>query len=109
MDQAVISQYAHRVGFLLSGDAFCDGCYHAFEDGEMGLRCLECSGFVCPGSNERTLRQVSLTTNLQHQSGPMEMNMPRTKSFSGYDLCLECAKHPSLHSHHRFTLTMCRK
>jgi hypothetical protein len=109
MDQTVLSQYAHRVGQILSGDAYCDGCSSSFEDGEMGFRCLECSGFLCPGSNERTVRQTSLTTNLQLQSGATQLNIPQTKTFSGYDLCLNCAKNPSLHSHHRFTLTICRR
>jgi hypothetical protein len=104
MDQIILGHYAHRVGYTIT-NAFCDGCYHSFEDGEMEFRCLECSGFVCPGSNERRLRQISLTTNLQLQSGASQLNMSHTTPFAGYDLCLDCAKKPLLHSHHHFTLT----
>lgn len=109
MDNIVLHQYAHRVGYTLCGRAFCDGCYHVFEDGEMGFRCLECSGFVCPGSDQRTVRQTSITTNLKLQSGGTQLNLLSTEPFSGYDLCLDCAKKPFLHSHHHFTITICRK
>ncbi len=109
MDQIVLSQFAHRVGHTLSTNSFCDGCYHTFQAGEMGFRCLECSGFVCPESNERTVRQISLTTNVRLQSGATQLNMSQSTPFTGYDLCLDCAKKPFVHAHHRFTLTICRQ
>ncbi len=108
MDQLVLGQFAHRVGYTLSKWSFCDGCYHAFNDGEMGFRCLECSSFVCPGSDERMVRQIAITTNLRLQSGETHSSMSQTKPYTDNDLCLDCAKKPFLHSHHHFTLTICR-
>ncbi|CAF3906062.1 unnamed protein product [Rotaria magnacalcarata] len=103
IDGIVLGQFAHRVGYTLK-NGFCDGCYHHFEDGEMGFRCLECSGVVFPRSNERTVRQIVLTTNVKLQSGTTQLNLSQTEPLIGYDLCLECAKQSFLHSHHHFTL-----
>ncbi len=108
MDQIVLSQYAHRVGCTLPKGSFCDGCRHVFEYGEMAFRCLECSGFICPGSTERTLIQTEVTTHHWLQSGGTQWNILQTTPYSGYDLCLDCAKKPFLHSHHHFTMTICR-
>jgi hypothetical protein len=108
MDQTVLGQHAHRVGFTLGKRSFCDGCNHEFGNGEMAFRCLECSGFVCPGSSERNVRQTQVTTNVSVKYGATKSDKIDTESFTGYDLCLDCAKKPHLHSHHHFTLAICR-
>ena len=110
MNQTVFSQYEHRVGSILAGDAFCDGCNHKFEDREMAFRCLECSGFVRPGDSKRPVRQTEVTTTTRIQDGPaIQLGTLETTLYSGYDLCLDCAKKPFVHSHHHFTLAVCRK
>ncbi|CAF4174353.1 unnamed protein product [Rotaria socialis] len=52
MDQRILSQFLHRVGFTSIREAICDGCECKFNDGDMGFRCMECSGFVLPGNKE---------------------------------------------------------
>jgi hypothetical protein len=110
MDQSVFSRYEHRVGCILTGDGFCDGCSHKFEEGEMAFRCLECSGFARPGIYERRVRETDVTTTTRIQDGPgIELKTSQTTFYTGYDLCLDCAKKPSIHSHHHFTLTVSRR
>ncbi|CAF1350242.1 unnamed protein product [Adineta ricciae] len=110
MDQNTLRQYEHRVGCVLVGEAFCDGCNHRFGEGEMAFRCLECSGFICPGAEKRPVRQTEITTTTRIQDGAaIQLATSETALFSGYDLCLTCAKKTSVHSHHRFTLAVYRK
>lgn len=108
MEQLLLSRYAHRAGYVLLGRAICDGYFHIFKDGEIGLRCMKCSGFICPDGNERNIRQVDLTTTVlgnvdNNQSFALSSSTP----YSGYDLCLDCAKDRHLHTHHHFTLAIC--
>lgn len=77
MDEIILSQYAHRVGYTLS---------NVFEDDKIGFRCLECSGFICPETTERTVRQISLTTNLRLQSVATQLNMSQTIGPFSYKL-----------------------
>lgn len=108
MNQHIFSQYSHRTGYTSMGQAYCDGCERKFNDGEMGFRCMECSGFVLPGSYDRKIREVEVTTTTRSKYGNTELTSTSTTPFTGYDLCLECAKKPSLHTHHHFTLATYR-
>lgn len=109
MGQLVFSRYAHRVGCELSGQGFCDGCFHAFENGEMSMRCMKCSGFITPENNQRNVRQVELTTTVQARMGNSgSLTLANTTPYGGYDLCLTCAKDRRLHAHHHFRLAIFR-
>lgn len=107
MEQRALQQYAHRVGYVLSANSFCDGCGKFFQDGQMAFRCLECSGFVCPDGNERNVRTLQLQRTTVVQRGGFVGIATNSTNYSGYDLCLACAK-TNMHSHHRFTLAICQ-
>ncbi|CAF1514761.1 unnamed protein product [Rotaria magnacalcarata] len=109
MDQRIFSQFLHRVGFTSMGEAVCDGCERKFNYGDMGFRCMECSGFVLPGSNDRKIREVEVTSTTRVKYGDTQLTSTSTTPFTGYDLCLDCAKNPLLHTHHHFTLATYRR
>ena len=73
------------------------------------MRCMECSGFRTPDNNQRNVRQVELTATLQARMGNTgSLTLTNTTPYSGYDLCLTCAKDRRLHVHHHFTLAISR-
>ncbi|CAF1475591.1 unnamed protein product [Adineta steineri] len=105
MEEFILRQFAYRTGYISSNETICDGCFRIFENGEIGFRCMECSGYMLPESTTRNVRLTDVTaTVLGRVNNNGLLAISNTTPYYGYDLCLICAKNRTLHRHHQFTL-----